>query len=233
MHIELTRTFFAEAAHANPKGDARRQRVHGHSYRIELVVAGKVTSPNGWLIDYGDIKRAFAPLYAQLDHRFLNEDVDGLDDPSLPGLRAWLWERCRDVIPMLRDVRVSIVGDCVFAPVLLEPDEFRGLPARWRLTFESAQSLCQLPDAHPCHSLHGHSYRLEIGAAEMDRLREALPAYYDLLDHRCLDDVEGLANSTCEHIARWLWERLDEQGLEPSVVVLQETEASRAIYRGE
>ncbi len=178
MKVELVRTFFFEAAHRNPRGDARQQRVHGHSYRADLVVAGKVASEYGWLMDYGDIKALFQPLYAQLDHHYLNENTPELQDTRLPALRAWILERLQPQLPMLADVRVSIVGDLAFKPVQLEAEPSKKLPARWRFTFEAAQSLPQLPDSHPCHLLHGHSYRVEAGAADMESLRAALEEIY-------------------------------------------------------
>jgi len=53
-----------------------------------------------------------------------------------------------------------------------------------------------------------------------------------LLDHRCLNDIEGLANPTSEHLAMWIWDRLkaDLPGLVK--VVVMETQNSGCIYTG-
>ncbi|MBR1279000.1 6-carboxytetrahydropterin synthase [Bradyrhizobium sp. AUGA SZCCT0283] len=54
----------------------------------------------------------------------------------------------------------------------------------------------------------------------------------DALDHRCLNDVEGLENPTAENIAVWIWERL-KPGLEQiSAVRVYETADCWAKYHG-
>lgn len=231
MQVELTRTFFFEAAHQNPEGTPAQQRMHGHSYAVELVVRGEVESPFGWLIDYGEIKAAFQPIYDQLDHAYLNE-LPELKDTRLRALQAWIAERAKRALPMVAEVRLFIRGDLRFAPVRLGGDPVRNLPERIRFTFEAAQSLPQLPVGHHCHNLHGHSYRMEIGAADLDGLEPALEKLYEALDHTNLDETPGLEGSTCEQICRWVWRRLEQAGQRPAVVVVQETEASRCAYYG-
>jgi 6-pyruvoyltetrahydropterin/6-carboxytetrahydropterin synthase len=90
-----------------------------------------------------------------------------------------------------------------------------------RYRFESAHHLPNAGPEHRCARVHGHSYEVEV------RVRGQLGAvtgwvidYADIdsacrpalaeLDHRLLNDVEGLANPTSEHVARWLWERLHD-----------------------
>lgn len=232
MKVELTKTQYAEAAHRNPKGTEAQQRLHGHSYRIDLVAEGEVTSELGWLVDFGDIKRAFAPLYKQIDHGDLDA-IEGLHDSTLPGLRAWIMKRLSPQLPMLKDVRVFIEGDCAFRPVELPPDAVEDLSARTRFTFEAAQYLPQLPPEHPCRRLHGHSYRVEVGAGDLAALRPHLEELYNLLDHRCLNDIPGLENATCEVIGEWLWKRFERVVNDLRVIVVQETDTARCIYRGE
>ena len=60
---------------------------------------------SGWVIDFADIERAFAPLHAQLDHRYLNE-VDGLDNPTSEVVAMWIWERLVATLPGLERVVV-------------------------------------------------------------------------------------------------------------------------------
>jgi len=232
VKVELTRTFHAEAAHRNPEGDARQRRIHGHSYRIDLVAQGEVTSPYGWLIDYGELKRRFQPIYEALDHRYLNDSL-GLEAPTLPRGQEWIAARAAETIPELTAVRLSIVGDRTFRPVRLAADPVQGLPERLRFTFEAAQSLPQLPACHHCHNLHGHSYRMEVGSTDVRRLEPALRTLYETLDHTCLNDIPGLMGTTCEHLCEWVWGRVSGAGTDPTVVVVQETQASRCVYRGE
>ncbi|HQH54662.1 MAG TPA: 6-carboxytetrahydropterin synthase [Candidatus Hydrogenedentes bacterium] len=231
MNVELTKSFFAEAAHHNPRGNEKTSRLHGHSFDITLVVEGEVLSEPAWLIDYGDITAAFNPLYEQIDHAVLNE-IEDLADPTVHGLRDWLFRKLKPALPCLKDVRVRIVGACSFAPERVPPRPEEGLPAAIRFTFEAAQSLAQLPETHKCHNMHGHSYRVEVAADDLEAVNEPLREIYAILDHRCLNDIPGLESATCEIICYWLWERLKMHRAGVRAVGVQETNFARCLYYG-
>jgi len=62
MRVSLSKTFRFEAAHhlpTFPEGHKCR-RLHGHSFRFDVVVEGEVLPEAGYLIDYGEIKKALA-----------------------------------------------------------------------------------------------------------------------------------------------------------------------------
>ena len=231
MQVELVKEFYVETAHRNPHGAGRRAQLHGHSLKVEVVVQGEVDPAMGWLIDYADIKRAFEPLAGQLDHHDAGE-VEGLDDTSLDGIAAWIRARLAPALPGLKDVRVSIAGDCAFAPRELPADPGRNLPPRWRFSFEAAQSLPHLADGHPCRRLHGHTYVVEVGAGDLERLREPLRGLYERLDHRYLNEIPALAAATSERLGAWIWEWLSRHVDDLAVVVVQETASARCIYHG-
>ena len=81
--MEIFREFTFEAAHRLPHVPEGHKcaRLHGHSYRVEVHVTGPVGETSGWVMDFQEIKDAFAPLHDQLDHRYLNE-VDGPGQPD-------------------------------------------------------------------------------------------------------------------------------------------------------
>src|SRR5262245_15227755 len=83
VRIELVKEFTFEAAHLLPKlpKNHKCRRLHGHSFRVEVHVEGECNPKLGWLIDYADIAKAFAPLHAKLDHFHLNE-IKGLENPT-------------------------------------------------------------------------------------------------------------------------------------------------------
>lgn len=117
MRIRLVKTFGFEAAHwlpTFPEGHKCR-RLHGHSFRVDVVVEGDVDPDKGYLVDYGDIAAAIEPVYAQLDHRCLNE-VEGLENPTAEMLAAWLWQRLHPALPMLAEVNVheTCTTACVY-----------------------------------------------------------------------------------------------------------------------
>jgi 6-pyruvoyltetrahydropterin/6-carboxytetrahydropterin synthase len=86
-------------------------------------------------------------------------------------------------------------------------------------TFEAANRLPNVPQSHRCHRLHGHSYRVELQLEGPVRqpsgfvidffdIEDAFGRLLAQLDHRCLNEVEGLENPTAENIAIWIWDRM-------------------------
>lgn len=96
MRTELKKTFNLEAAHRLPNVPEGHKcaRLHGHSFQVTLHVSGPVDPKLGWIVDFAEITKAFAPLHELLDHRYLNE-VDGLDNPTSENLAAFVLERVR------------------------------------------------------------------------------------------------------------------------------------------
>ncbi len=88
--------------------------------------------------------------------------------------------------------------------------------------FEAAHFLPSAPEGHPNARIHGHSFRARVWVQgtpdattgvvfHFDELEAALKDARRGLDHRMLNDVEGLTTPTLEHITMWLWERLSGQ----------------------
>lgn len=107
MRIALTKTFTFDSAHwlpTFPEGHKCR-RLHGHSYYVDVVVAGEIDPEAGYLVDYGDIKKAVGPIIDQLDHRLLNE-IEGLENPTAEMLCVYLYGRIKPLLPLLDRIRV-------------------------------------------------------------------------------------------------------------------------------
>src|SRR5678815_3369018 len=79
------------------------------------------------------------------------------------------------------------------------------------ITFEAAHRLPNVPEGHKCARLHGHSFRVAIhvcGTVGADSgwvmdyadIKEAFRPLYERLDHRYLNEIEGLENPTSENI---------------------------------
>ncbi len=79
--------------------------MHGHSFRIEIHVSGAVGEQSGWVMDFADLRRAFQPLFDQLDHHCLN-DIEGLENPTSEILARWIWDRLEPSLPILSSVTV-------------------------------------------------------------------------------------------------------------------------------
>lgn len=106
--MELFKIFQIEAAHFLPHvpDDHKCRRIHGHSFRIEIHVAGEVDERSGWVMDFAELKQAFAPIHAQLDHHFLNE-IEGLENPTSENLARWVWARLLPDLPGLSKIVVQ------------------------------------------------------------------------------------------------------------------------------
>jgi 6-pyruvoyltetrahydropterin/6-carboxytetrahydropterin synthase len=116
--LEIFKIFTIEAAHRLPNLPAEHKcsRLHGHSFRIELHVSGPVAEPEGWIMDFAEIGRAFQPLYEQLDHHYLNE-IPGLENPTSENLARWIWQRLKPALPALTKVvvRETCTAGCVYS----------------------------------------------------------------------------------------------------------------------
>ena len=108
MNIELVKSFQFEAAHRLPRVPRTHKchRLHGHSFKVEIMVAGPCDPAMGWLIDYAEVSAAFKPIWKKLDHRYLN-DIKGLENPTSEILAAWIWRRLKPRLPLLKSITVA------------------------------------------------------------------------------------------------------------------------------
>ena len=109
--MTIWKEFSAECAHRLPNVPEGHKcgRLHGHSYHITLFASGPVYSDSGWVFDYADLKAAFDPYLANLDHNYLN-DIEGLENPTVENLAIWIWRKLKPIIPLLS--KVSIRETC-------------------------------------------------------------------------------------------------------------------------
>ena len=110
--------------------------------------------------------------------------------------------------------------------------------------FEAAHSLPHLPAEHKCARLHGHSFKIELTAeGQVDEklgwlidyadLSEAFRPTWEKLDHRHLNEIEGLENPTSENIARWAWNEIKPKVPLLTTIEVAETCNASCIYRGQ
>ena len=106
--MQVYKEFTIEAAHRLPNVPAGHKcaRLHGHSFRIAVYVDGPLQPGLGWVMDFGDIKAAFQPIYERLDHHYLNE-VAGLENPTSEHIALWIWQKLKPKLPLLTEVVVA------------------------------------------------------------------------------------------------------------------------------
>ncbi|MEC7288522.1 MAG: 6-carboxytetrahydropterin synthase [Pseudomonadota bacterium] len=82
------------------------------------------------------------------------------------------------------------------------------------VTFEAAHYMGGKPEGHPYRNVHGHSFRLEATVAgavkpgeewvqDFSDLTAILTETANKLDHRLLNEIDGLSVPTLERIALW------------------------------
>jgi 6-pyruvoyltetrahydropterin/6-carboxytetrahydropterin synthase len=111
-------------------------------------------------------------------------------------------------------------------------------------TFEAAHFLPSAPLGHPNSRVHGHSFRVRVTldgepdektgvVMHLDDVEAALADVREGLDHRFLNEVEGLSQPTLERIAMWLWDRLHNRlpGL-AEIEIARDSCREGCIYRG-
>ncbi|OAF06916.1 6-carboxy-5,6,7,8-tetrahydropterin synthase [Bradyrhizobium centrolobii] len=109
--------------------------------------------------------------------------------------------------------------------------------------FRAAHRLPNVPSTHGCSRVHGHSYRVEVYlegpvdpvngiVADFSAIDESIVGIMTTLDHRYLNEVQGLENPTAERIAEWIWERLNDGLPRMSSVRVYETADCWAEYDG-
>ncbi|MGF1461886.1 MAG: 6-pyruvoyl tetrahydropterin synthase family protein [Maricaulaceae bacterium] len=102
-----------------------------------------------------------------------------------------------------------------------------------RFQFDAAHHFEHEADGHPFSRLHGHSFE---GLVELEgvadprtgfvedlwRVEAALQAVVETLDHRLLNEVEGLGPPSLEHLALYVFNRL-----KPTLAQLSAVEIGR------
>lgn len=111
MRTEIEKRFRFEAAHRLPNVPAEHKcaRLHGHSFRVTIRVTGPVDATSGWIVDFAALSRAWEPLHAALDHRYLNE-VAGLENPTSELVARYIAERF--VVDGAKVVSVTVHETC-------------------------------------------------------------------------------------------------------------------------
>jgi len=104
--------------------------------------------------------------------------------------------------------------------------------------FEAAHSLPNVPEGHKCKRLHGHSYRVDVHVTgrpdpntgwvvDFGDIKRVVEAVLDELDHRHLNEIPGLENSTSEMLGGYLWRKIIPDLPQLSAITIWESDTSR------
>jgi 6-pyruvoyltetrahydropterin/6-carboxytetrahydropterin synthase len=80
-------------------------RVHGHNYEVEVELSSERLSDDGFVLDYGDLAPLGRHIDDALDHRHLNDVLDG--QPSAENIARYLFGWVSERWPQVSAIRVS------------------------------------------------------------------------------------------------------------------------------
>ncbi len=117
MEVELIKTFRFAAAHSlsHLPAEHKCSGMHGHSYRVDIHVAGPLPEGSGWLMDFADLKAITTPVINTLDHANLNE-IPGLEISTSEMIAKYIWEKIKPRLPLLTAVAIweSETSRCIY-----------------------------------------------------------------------------------------------------------------------
>jgi 6-pyruvoyltetrahydropterin/6-carboxytetrahydropterin synthase len=101
----MTVSMNVAAAHRLPDHEGKCQRLHGHTYGLEVTVEGRPqeTGPAaGMIMDFAELRQRVTELVVEsLDHRMLNELFEFV--PTTEAVAAWAFEQLRGAgLPVVR-----------------------------------------------------------------------------------------------------------------------------------
>ena len=82
------------AAHKLSDFSGKCENLHGHNWKIEVVLRGDFLEENGILVDFGEVKTATKEIMKEVDHKYLNELPFFLkNNPSSENIARFLFEK--------------------------------------------------------------------------------------------------------------------------------------------
>lgn len=105
--FELSVESHFSAAHhlLNYQGDC--ENIHGHNWKVEIIVAGEELDKSGMLIDFKVLKKHLNEVLDMLDHKDINvlevfKDVS----PSSENIARFIYSQLKSSLPQLKSVSV-------------------------------------------------------------------------------------------------------------------------------
>ena len=103
--IKVTDKF--SAAHRLLEYNGSCERLHGHTWKIELEIEGSKLDNLGLLIDFREVKKYLKKITDELDHTFLNEHPYFTKlNPTAEHLSKFIYDKIKKDIMLLKSVSV-------------------------------------------------------------------------------------------------------------------------------
>lgn len=91
----LAKDFTFDAAHNLINYHGKCERLHGHTYKLRVVVEGTPDS-EGMIIDFIELKAVVKEkILSRLDHSYINEIIS---QPSAENIALWIWNELEESV---------------------------------------------------------------------------------------------------------------------------------------
>jgi len=101
--MKIAREFTFDSAHFLKDYKGKCENMHGHTYRIRVVIEGE-PKENGLVMDFTDIKKVVnEKIIDKWDHATIN---DTLEHASVENMCIWAWEQLKPELSGLSEIRI-------------------------------------------------------------------------------------------------------------------------------
>jgi len=95
--MRLCREFYFDAAHYIPHYKGKCEKLHGHTYKLEVVIESDVKK-DGMIIDFVKMKEIVeTTVLEKLDHQALNELFE---NPTAEHILEWISTQLKGKLPL-------------------------------------------------------------------------------------------------------------------------------------
>lgn len=87
------------AAHNLRNFRGKCEALHGHNWKVEVVVSGKDLDESGVVLDFAEVKAATSEIMSEIDHRYLNDLPFFTEhNPSSENIARYIFQRLQEKI---------------------------------------------------------------------------------------------------------------------------------------
>lgn len=92
-NLTLTKEFTFSAAHCLPNYKGNCENLHGHTYKLQVTVKGKINRKTGMIIDFHELNDIVKKIILdKLDHTYLNNIIK---NPTTENITIFIWKRLK------------------------------------------------------------------------------------------------------------------------------------------
>ncbi|MEJ2364029.1 MAG: 6-carboxytetrahydropterin synthase QueD [Deltaproteobacteria bacterium] len=87
------------AAHNLRNFRGKCEALHGHNWKVEVVLSGKNLDDSGVVLDFAEVKAATSEIMSEIDHRYLNDLPFFVENnPSSENIARYIFHRLQQKI---------------------------------------------------------------------------------------------------------------------------------------